>query len=256
MSTFKDMFDLSGRKALITGSSRGIGRSIAIALAEFGADVAINYVGAEDKARSAADACAAHGVNTTIVQGDLGDGDAVERVYHESVEALGPLDILVHNTSIQIQEDWLDVSRENFDRQMATNLWSGFRLMQLAAPGMCDRGWGRIVNIGSVQQVKPHKRMVPYAASKCALLSVVKNLAKQLGEFGVTVNNVAPGVINTDRNAEALQRLQYSKELHQSIPLRRWGSPDECAPTVVMLCSEAGAYITGADLYVDGGMGA
>ncbi len=254
MESLKAMFDLTGRKALVTGSSRGIGRAIALGLAEYGADVAIHYVGARDKAESAASECQTFSVKAPIVQGDLGEPDAPDRVFREAVGALGRIDILVHNVSIQIQRDWHEIPPAEFDHQIATNLRSGFRLMQLAGPPMAERGWGRIVSIGSVQQVRPHSRMAVYAAGKCGMASIVRNLAKQLGPSGVTVNNVAPGVIQTDRNAEAAARQAYRKGVNKKIPLGRWGRPIECAPMVVLLCAEAGSYITGADIYVDGGM--
>ena len=119
---------------------------------------------------------------------------------------------------------------------------------------MKEKGWGRIVTVGSVQQNVPHKDMPMYAASKCAIMSLVENLAKQFAPFGITVNNMAPGVIDTPRNAGALSNPEYNKKVMAGIPMGYAGKPEDCAPAVLLLCSDEGRYITGANRDVDGGM--
>jgi NAD(P)-dependent dehydrogenase (short-subunit alcohol dehydrogenase family) len=128
------------------------------------------------------------------------------------------------------------------------------RLIQLCEPAMTARRWGRILTIGSVQQSRPHPDMAIYAASKSAQLNLVPNLARQLAPFGVTINNLAPGVISTDRNADALADAVYAAQVRAKIPAGRFGDPGDCTGAALLLCSEAGRYITGQDLYVDGGM--
>jgi NAD(P)-dependent dehydrogenase (short-subunit alcohol dehydrogenase family) len=194
-----NLFDLKGRTALVTGSSRGIGRAIALTLAEAGAHVAIHYTGKEELARETAEAAAAFGVSTTVIQAELGQESSAKRLHEECLSAFGRLDILVLNASIQIPKPWLDISREDLESQVTVNFSSSFELIQLAAPGMVERGWGRILTIGSVQERKPNPEMIVYSSLKSAQTAMGLSLAKQLAPHGVTVNNLAPGVIDTDR---------------------------------------------------------
>src|SRR5690606_31858353 len=132
-----------------------------------------------------------------------------------------------------------------------TNLWSTLRLIQQYLPGMVERGWGRILTIGSVQDTKPHPQMAVYAALKAAVSNLVINVAMQVGSQGVTVNNLAPGVIQTARNQEALSDATYADQTRMKIPLGYFGDPDDCAGIALLLCSEAGRYITGQTIYCD-----
>lgn len=247
-------FRLAGRRALVTGSSRGIGRSIALALAEAGADVAVHYTGEAAKAGETAAEAARHGVKTVVVQAELSDAAAVERLHAEVVARLGAPDILVLNASVQFRTPWREITAAVAQQQLAVNVVASLRLIQLCEPAMAARRWGRIVTIGSVQQRRPHPDMAVYAASKCAQLSLVETLARQLAPAGITVNNLAPGVIATDRNADALADAAYAARVREKIPARRFGEAGDCAGAALLLCSEAGSYITGQDLYVDGGM--
>lgn len=244
-------FDLTGKRALVTGSSRGIGSAIALELAQCGAQVIVHCAGDAERAKETAKKLKAFGNAGEIIQADLTNPRGADAVW----EAAGNADILVLNASVQYRCPWQEISREDYERQMNCNFWSSMRLIQLFTPSMCQKGWGRIVSIGSVQETKPHPDMLVYAASKSAQTAMVKSLALQLAQTGVTVNNVAPGVILTDRNTEALADEAYAQKVRESIPAGFFGEKEDCAGVVCLLCSDAGRYITGQSIYVDGGKG-
>jgi NAD(P)-dependent dehydrogenase (short-subunit alcohol dehydrogenase family) len=239
------MFDLHKKKVLITGSTQGIGFAIAKCLSEAGATVFINGTN-EEKAKRAADQI--EGAQTAVC--DLSLPDCADRLY----KITGDVDILILNASIQYRRAWGEITDEEFDKQIAVNFKASLKLIQKYAPYMQKQAWGRIITVGSVQQQKPHKDMLVYAASKAAQENMVRNLAKQLAPCGVTVNNVAPGVIETPRNSEALSDKEYAKQVLNGIPVGYAGAPQDCNGLILMLCSDAGRYITGADILIDGGM--
>lgn len=247
----KKLCDLTGKLALVTGSSRGIGRAIALGLARQGADVYVHCrernAQAEETVRMIADSKA----RSCAVYGDLADSRAVSDMIPQM--AFGLPDILVLNASYQIRSPWLAVTPAEFDLQMRIDCFSSLQLMQLCAPAMQAKGWGRIVTVGSVQQVKPHPEMVVYAAAKQAQLSMARNLALQLAPYGITVNNFAPGTIYTDRNSEVLADAGYRAGVERDIPMGFIGDPEDCVAPVLMLCSDEARYITGEDLLADGG---
>ena len=247
-------FNLTGRRALVTGSSRGIGAAIAIALAEAGADVVVNYIGSRDAALEVVGKIESLGRRSVALEADLGSPGAPKQLIDATLSALGGLDILVSNVAIQHAENWRDVTREHFDTQVRTNWQSAFELIQHAAPAMIEHGWGRILTIGSVQEANPHPEMVVYSALKAAQTLMVRNLAKQFAPHGVTVNNLAPGVINTDRSRARLTDPAYVNKVLSWIPAGHIGEPEDCAGAALLLCSEGGRYITGQNLFVDGGM--
>ncbi len=240
------MFDLKNKKALVTGSSQGIGYAIAACLAAQGATVYVHGATSMEKsARAAAEIPGA----IPVVQ-NLAAEDCAERLY----EMTGDVDILVLNASVQFRNPWANVTSEEFDTQVRVNFKSSYELIRKYAPYMQAQKWGRIVTVGSVQQYKPHKDMPIYAATKAAQMSLVTNLAKQLAPYGITVNNLAPGVIDTPRNAAALADPDYSKKVLEGIPAGYAGIPEDCAAGALLLVSEEGRYITGTDLIIDGGM--
>jgi NAD(P)-dependent dehydrogenase (short-subunit alcohol dehydrogenase family) len=249
----RNHFDLDGRRALVTGSSRGIGRAIALALAEYGADLVVHYVGRAADAEDVAATARGFGRRATVLQADIGDPHATERLAREAEKALGGIDILVLNASIEFRTPWAEIGIEAFQRQVDTNLRSTMQLIQLLAPAMTGRGWGRVVTLGSIQQERPSPVMWVYAGTKSAQLNMARNLAVQIGHTGVTVNNLAPGAILTERNAEPLEDPALRERVLQRIPLRRLGAPDDLVGAALLLCSDAGRYINGADLLVDGG---
>lgn len=234
------MFDLSGKKALVTGATQGIGLAIAGALVRRGATVYIGGSHAE-KCKKAADSIGCFPACCNLMT-----ENAAETLY----AITGDVDILVLNASIQYRSPWDRVTGQQFDDQMTVNLKRNLELIQLYAPYMRKQRWGRILTMGSVQQYKPHKDMIVYAAGKCAQMSMVQNLAKD----GITVNNLSPGVIDTPRNRDALADRDYAAKVLEGIPCGFVGAPEDCAAAALLLCSEEGRYITGTDLLVDGGM--
>ncbi len=246
------MFDLSGRVALVTDSSRGIGRALALGLAEAGAAVAIHCASRLPEAQAVSDGIAAAGGRAVAIQADLA-GDTVSSLIAETTSRLGPIDILVLNASTEIRSDWLEVTDDEFDLQVAVNLKSSLRLLQGVVPGMAGRGWGRVVGVGSIQEVKPNPRLTVYAALKSAQSNLIVNLARQYAAHGVTLNTLSPGAIATERNAGVLSDPDYRARVEAQIPARRIGAPQDCIGACLLLCSDAASYITGSTIFVDGG---
>jgi glucose 1-dehydrogenase len=248
-----DRFRIANRTALVTGARREIGRAIALALAGAGARLAIHHAGTAEEAADAAavveDIERSGGAARAFGQ-DFALDDAGGRLA-AAVAAWSPVDILVLNASIELPESYQAISRERFDRQIAVNLRSPLELLQALVPPMAARGWGRVVTIGSVQQVRPHPQMMVYAGTKAAQLNWAWNLARQFGGQGVTVNNLAPGAILTARNRA--QMATEGEALVPRIPAGRLGTPDDLVGAALLLCSDAGAYINGVNLFVDGG---
>ena len=250
----RDLFDLSGHTALITGSSRGIGRSLALGFAEYGANVAVHCRSTVAQAEAVAAEAASYGVKSCVIQADLAAEDAPAAIYDAVVDQLGVPDILGLNASVQIRRHWREITPEEFELQVSVNWRASMALVQAALPSMIDAGWGRILTVGSVQQMVPHPQMLVYGATKAAQENMARNLAKQVAGSGVTVNNLAPGVIDTDRNAEPLSDAAYRRRVADAIPVGFIADPDDCVGAALLLCSDAGRYITGVDLLVDGGM--
>ena len=240
------MFDLKGKKALVTGSTQGIGYAIAKAFVEAGAEVYVHCSRDHSKAEKIAREIGAFGA----VAADLSEAGAANKLY----EKTGALDILVTNASVQYRRPWNEIGDDEFSMQVQVNLKSTLDLMQKYAEPMKEKGWGRILTVGSVQQSRPHKDMAVYAATKCAVMSLVRNVGKQLALYGVTVNNLSPGVIATPRNEAALSDPEYSARVMAGIPMGYAGEASDCAGAALLLCSDAGRYIVGIDLVVDGGM--
>lgn len=251
---FIEQFDLSGKTALVTGSNRGIGKSILLGLAQQGADVIVHCATNLTQAEAVANEARKFGVEANAIAVNLADSDAPRRIRDAVNEYFSQLDILVLNASAQINGPWLETTREAFDLQMTVNVRASMELIRYFLPAMADRRYGRIVTVGSVQQTKPHWKTLVYASTKSAQMSMVRNLAKQYGPHNVTINNLSPGFTATDRTSESMQDTAYMETVVQSIPLRRVGEADECVGATLLLCSDAASYITGIDLVVDGGM--
>ncbi len=239
------MFSLAGQTALVTGSSRGIGRAIAEAFAKAGANVLVH--GSKKSAALDEAAAACGGI---AVVGDLASPEGVEAL----IAAVPPPDILVLNASTQSYVTLEEYDEAEFLREFQTNVGSAFRLVQAFAPAMCERRRGRIIAVGSVNQFRPSPRLTVYSATKAALQSLVLNAAKSYAPFGVTVNNLVPGVILTDRNVEPLKDDAYRAKILDLIPAGNFGCPEDCAGAALLLASDAGRYITGIELPVTGGM--
>ena len=249
----KELFDLKGKTALVTGGSQGIGRGIVLALAEFGANVVINYHSGDAEALSAKAEAESFGVRALLWKFDLSESGVKSAWENFALENDCPADILVANASVQFRREWDEITEDEFAVQMNVNVRSTLELMQAAVPHMKQKRWGRILNIGSVQQARYNRSMAIYAASKSALVNLVKNVAARVAPFGITVNNLAPGVFATTRNREVLADAEFRKNIEAKIPLGFVAEPRDCAGTALLLCSDAGRYITGADFFVDGG---
>lgn len=245
--------DLSNKCALVTGASRGIGRAIAVALAKAGADVAINYAGNAEAAKQTEDLCAAYGVNTLVFKADVANAEECKAMM-ECVKAhFGKLDILVNNAGITRDKLMIGMSETDFTEVIDTNLKGSFLCMQLASKLMIKQRYGRIINLSSVVGLHGNVGQVNYAASKAGVIGMTKSAAKELASRNITVNAVAPGMIETDMTAVIPEKAKEA--MMAGIPAGRAGAPEEIADMVAFLASDKAAYITGQVINVDGGMG-
>lgn len=244
--------DLTGKKALITGGGRGIGRAIALEFAAAGADVAINYVGSADEAQETAAACEKLGVKAVIIPADVSKTDEVAAMFEQTLAQLGRLDILVNNAGITRDALLLRLSDEDYDKVLAVNLRGAFLCMRQAAKLMLKQRGGRIISLSSVVALRGNAGQVNYAASKAGLIGMTKSLARELAGRGVTVNALAPGFIQTAMT-DAIPEAAKANML-AGIPAGRLGQPEDVAAAAHFLASDAAAYITGQVLRVDGGM--
>jgi NAD(P)-dependent dehydrogenase (short-subunit alcohol dehydrogenase family) len=246
-------FDLTGRVALITGAGRGIGLAIAKALASAGCAVAIQDID-EKVAQREADALEKSGASAIALGGDITDVTLADKLVPETVKKLDGLHILINNASVQSSQHWTKLTLAEFDRTMHANLFTPIRLCQVAEPILRKQRWGRIVNVGSIQQLTGNETMLAYAMSKAALENMTIALARDLAGEGVTVNNLAPGYFRTIRNPQ-LHSPKERRKAGSHIPAGRVGEPGDAGGIALVLCSDAGQYITGQTIYIDGGMG-
>jgi NAD(P)-dependent dehydrogenase (short-subunit alcohol dehydrogenase family) len=246
---------LEGRVALVTGASGGIGRAIAVALATEGADVVGMARNVERLEATAVDV-EALGHKALVTPCDVTDGDAVTEAVRSAEEALGPIDILVNNAGgARFMAPLLDVHERGWDKSIALNLKSPYLVARAVARGMVDRGRGSIVNIASYAGLRGLRSLSFYSASKAGLLMLTKAMAKEWGPFGVRVNAVAPGFVDTDAWDNYRDNPEMTSTMaKEDIPLGRWATAEEIARPVVFLVSDAASYITGETLVVDGGM--
>ena len=233
-------------KVLVTGSTQGIGKAIAKAFVNRGDNVIIHCSKDANKAEKIKNEI---GASDSIVC-DLSNMEETKAFF----DMTGPVDCLILNASVQYKNDWTKVSEEELDRQINVDLKSTYILMQKYIPPMKEKGFGRVVTIGSVNQFRNHPELTVYSSLKCAVACLVRNIAKQIAPYGVTVNNVSPGAIITPRNQSVYEDESARKNVEKSIPLGRFGTPDEVVGAIMLLCSENGSYITGTDISVDGGL--
>ncbi len=245
---------LEGRVALVTGASTGIGRGCAIALAEAGANVVVNYRKNRDGADATAELVRALGQRAHVIRADVGEVSPVDEMFADIGREFGRLDILVNNAGFGLGTVLHEQTYEDWDAVLKTNLYGPFLCAQRAARMMLTQGnGGRIINITSVHEEAPGIGGGAYVVAKGGLRNLTRSLALELGPHGITVNSVAPGMILTEMNERAQRDPQYLQDAEAQIPARRAGRPADVAAMVRFLCSDEASYCTGSTHFVDGG---
>lgn len=246
---------LQGKIALVTGAGQGIGRAVAVRLAQEGAKVIVNDLHDDNRAEQTLADVRAAGSDGCIVAGDVSIAQAGRRLIEEAVKQMGSVDVLVNNAGVEHNASFLDVTEEDYDRVLDINLKGAFFVTQAFVSHLRDtQRSGRIVNISSVHEELPFPHFTSYCASKGGMKMMMRNLAIELAPLGITVNNVAPGAIGTSINDRLLHNSTQLNALLGNIPLKRLGKPLDVANAVLFLASDEADYITGTTLYVDGGL--
>ena len=246
---------LSGTRVLVTGSSKGIGRGIALRLAQDGADVVINYNSDPGGADAAVAEIRTLGRHAVALKGDVGTVDGVRTLIADSVKALGGLDVLVNNAGIERHAAFWDVTEADFDAVLNVNLKGVFFATQAFVQHCRAAGQpGRVINISSVHEDLAFPNFAAYCAAKGGLRMLTRTLAVELGPLGITINNIAPGAIETPINAALLNDPVKLASLRGQIPLGRLGKPEDVSGLAAFLASAESAYVTGSTYFVDGGL--
>jgi NAD(P)-dependent dehydrogenase (short-subunit alcohol dehydrogenase family) len=253
--------DFSGRRVLVTGGSRGIAGAIVHAFADSGAQIVLNYcreadvrAGFPDAAERMATSLREAGVTVTEIEADLTQPGAGTALAERALAAFGGIDIVVQSASVQIHKDFLEQTEADIALQFQINLFSNIQMLQRLIPPMRDTGWGRIISIGSVQEISPSGEMPVYAMSKAAQENLVRNLAVQNARYGITVNNIAPGLVQTDRNSfRRKDPAAWAAVARSANPMGRAGQPEDIAGAALFLASDAASFVTGCTIEATGG---
>ena len=243
---------LTGKVALITGASRGIGREVAIEMAKAGADIVINYIGDVTLAEEVQGQIQALGRKAVIIEADVSNTKAVEGLFEKAVAEFSRIDILVNNAGITRDNLLARMKEEDWDAVMSVNLKSMFNCSKSALKYMMKQRYGRIINISSVVGVMGNAGQANYAAAKAGALGLTKSIAKEVASRNITVNAVAPGFIDTEMTANLPEKVK--EEMLAGVPIKRLGLPLDIANAIIFLASDNASYITGQTLHIDGGM--
>ncbi len=247
------LFDLTGQRALITGSSQGIGLALARGLAEHGAEVVLNGRDRrklDDAARGLAEA----GAQVSACDFDVTDADAVKRGVDAIESDVGPIDILINNAGMQFRSPLEEFPADRWEQLLKTNISSAFYVGQAVARHMIDRGRGKIVNIASVQSELARPGIAPYTATKGAVKNLTRGMATDWAKYGLQINALAPGYFKTPLNQALVDNPEFTAWLDKRTPAGRWGDVEELVGAAVFLSSKASSFVNGHTLYVDGGI--
>ena len=248
-----DLFRLEGRTALVTGGSKGLGRAMALALAQAGANVAICSRNLEEAVEAAEDVASATGRQTAGYTCDVTDGASVAKLAELCRDRFGRIDILINNAGVNVRKPTNQLTEEDWDQVVDISVKGSFLCSQAFMPEMIENQWGRIVMLGSIMSYVAIAGRAAYAAAKSGVLGLTKALALEGAPFGVTVNCLCPGPFETPMNRVLMNDPAAYQAFLAKIPVGRWGQPEELGPAIVYLCSPASAFMTGTSLTVDGG---
>jgi gluconate 5-dehydrogenase len=254
MTTPYNPFDISGKRAFVTGSSRGIGFALATGLARSGVTVAVHGLDKKEANQAATEITETTGAKTVPFAFDVTDPEAVENGVRDVVEALGGLDILVNNAGIQLRHPLTEFPIAEFDAILAVNLKAAFMVAQQVATTFMAQGSGKIVNIASVQSQLARPSITPYSVSKGGTVMLTKGLTADLAPYGIQTNALAPGYITTELTKALVEDPEFTEWLKGRTPAARWGSVDDLVGTLLYLVSPAADFVTGQTIFVDGGM--
>src|SRR5882724_2238502 len=253
MAEINPLFDLTGRTALVTGSSQGLGLAIARGLAQAGAAVVLNGRDAK-KLSAAAKALDAEGARVAMAAFDVTDGEAAMREVEDIEEKFAPIDILINNAGIQRRAPLAEMTEEQWREVLDTNLTSAFLVARAVAPRMIARGAGKIINIASVIAEVARPTIANYAAAKGGLKMLTKSMAVEWAKHGLQCNAIAPGYMVTELNRSLMENAEFNKWICGRTPAGRWGKPEELVGAAVFLASRASDFVNGQMLAVDGGL--